>query len=337
MKKNVNLFILIYLLSCSSALAQVSKNVITEHFTNTVCSICASRNPQLNSNLVNNPSVLRISYHPSSPYASCVLSQHNVVANDTRTNAYNIYGGTPRIVIQGEVQSPSVNFSSASLFDSYQNESTFIAIDVNLDTVSLIDSIKVRVKTTTVATVPTGGETYRLYVGMAEDTVFYNAPNGENKHLNVFRTALNGNSGGSIALPTTVGDSLINEFTVAKNSGWNIKRVFAYALIQTTSNMEVVQVGSSTPIFSNTTLAVKQNNSNNLALALTNANEELVVSTKGFQTGGFYHLYHINGQLLLEGEHVNDYSRFSVSSLPKGVYVLRVGNQNGVVSKKFLK
>ncbi len=317
--------------------SQVPKNIITEHFTNTVCSICASKNPQLNDNLSDNPSVLRISYHPSSPYASCILNQHNVLGNDTRTNAYNIYGGTPRIVIQGDVQSPSVNFSSTSLFDAYQNESTFVTIDVTLDTVSVQDSIKVIVKTTLVVPIPAGGEVYSLYSGIAEDTIFYNAPNGENKHINVFRKALNGNSGTTINLPSTVGDFLVNEFIVEKDSDWNISRVFAYALIQKGSNMEVEQVGSSTPIFENMTLSVEDEKDDTMELVLINNQEELNIKTKKFREYSYYSLYNFYGQLLLSGLHLNNYSSVSISSLPPGGYVLKVEDKSKVTSQKFLK
>jgi len=80
--------------------AQVQKNVVVEHFTNTRCGICASRNPGFFTNLNNNPDVIHLAIHPSSPYSSCVFNQHNSVDNDDRTNYYGIYGGTPRLVVQ---------------------------------------------------------------------------------------------------------------------------------------------------------------------------------------------------------------------------------------------
>jgi hypothetical protein len=49
---------------------QVAKKIIVEHFTNTKCSICASRNPGFHTNLSANPTVQSISIHPSSPYST---------------------------------------------------------------------------------------------------------------------------------------------------------------------------------------------------------------------------------------------------------------------------
>ena len=101
------------------AMAQVPKKVIVEHFTNTKCSVCASRNPGFYTNLNAQSGVIHLAIHPSSPYAACVLSMHNPVENDGRTNYYSIYGGTPRLVIQGTVISSSADYSMSSIFAPY--------------------------------------------------------------------------------------------------------------------------------------------------------------------------------------------------------------------------
>lgn len=100
----------------------VAKKVIVEHFTNSRCGVCASKNPSLFTNLTSHPDILHISYHPSSPYSSCVFSQSNPAENDSRTNFYGIFGGTPRIVIQGDVISSSTNFGSSTLFTAYEDQ-----------------------------------------------------------------------------------------------------------------------------------------------------------------------------------------------------------------------
>ena len=102
--------------------AQVLQTVVVEHFTNTRCGICASRNPGLFNNLAANPKILHIAVHPSSPYSTCLLNQHNKVENDARTNFYGIYGGTPRIVINGTVMNGS--FTSSTLFDTFKTKTS---------------------------------------------------------------------------------------------------------------------------------------------------------------------------------------------------------------------
>lgn len=104
------IWLLLFIGLSSSLFAQVPRNIIVEHFTNTKCSVCASRNPGFQTNLNAHPDVRQISIHPSSPYSTCLLSQQNTVDNDARTNYYGVYGGTPRLVINGTVISASVNY-----------------------------------------------------------------------------------------------------------------------------------------------------------------------------------------------------------------------------------
>jgi hypothetical protein len=108
MKTSLKIFSILFFVS-SITLAQVPKKVVVEHFTNTRCSVCASRNPGFYNNYKTQAGVIHLAIHPSSPYAACVLSQHNPVENDARTNYYGVYGGTPVLVIQGVVISTSAN------------------------------------------------------------------------------------------------------------------------------------------------------------------------------------------------------------------------------------
>ncbi len=71
-------------------MAQTELIVVVEHFTNTRCGICASRNPAFKENVANHPKVLSITIHPSRPYSSCELHKHNPGDNDSRTNYYDI-------------------------------------------------------------------------------------------------------------------------------------------------------------------------------------------------------------------------------------------------------
>ena len=109
---------------------QVPKKVVVEHFTNTKCSICASKNPGFYTNLNNQTGVIHVAFHPSSPYAACALSMHNPVENDGRTNYYSIYGSTPRLVIQGVVISSGANYSSPSIFTPYLGQTSPASIKI---------------------------------------------------------------------------------------------------------------------------------------------------------------------------------------------------------------
>lgn len=252
-QKNMKFTILLLLtLSISVAFAQAPKQVLIEHFTNTYCSVCGNANPNLNTNVASHPDVLRITYHPSSPYASCTLNQHNISGNDDRTNQYGIYGATPRIVIQGEVQSPSTSsFSSPTLFDDYSGEMSPVSFEITTDT-SDVDSISVNVVITVEDQLDIIHQNPILYVGLAEDTIFFNAPNGEDLHHNVFRKELFGTTGTGISLNDVVGYQASFDFTVARHVDWDISRMFAFAILHDSSTDEILQSGASnfTPDYS---------------------------------------------------------------------------------------
>ena len=114
--------------------AQVTRNVVVEHFTNTRCGICGSRNPGLFGNLKTSPEVLHISYHPSRPYSSCVLNKHNVSGNDDRAKYYGVYGSTPRVVVEGTAKGNGESFTDKALFSAELGKTTPIDIQLTTDT-----------------------------------------------------------------------------------------------------------------------------------------------------------------------------------------------------------
>lgn len=222
-------------------LSQVPKKIVVEHFTNTKCSICASRNPGFFNNYDTENSqetMIHLAIHPSSPYNTCVLYQQNPDGNDDRTNYYGILGSTPRLVISGEIIPSSSSYNSPTLFAPYLNETSPISLTLEQQKFGN-DSIRIRIVIRTEASHSLSSQ--NLYVVLAEDTVFYNAPNGENQHYDVFRTALLGNTGTTISVPSTVGDSLVFMKTVSVDAAWDVSRVFAMAILQNVSDKSVTQ------------------------------------------------------------------------------------------------
>ncbi len=223
--------------------AQVPKKIIVEHFTNTVCGICASRNPAFYDNLAAQTEVLHIAIHPSSPYSSCQLNQHNPIENDARTNYYGVYGGTPRLVIQGNVISTSTNYGNSALFMPYQNQVSPASLQPHLSLVGS-DSIQVSTCIKTEAAHSLGD--LRLFVALSEDTLWYSSPNGETQHYHVFRRALSNPHGAPLSLPNNIGDSVVYTATVALHPTWDVSRLRAIAILQTADTREVIQAEQST-------------------------------------------------------------------------------------------
>ncbi|HTN16524.1 MAG TPA: hypothetical protein VL092_02510, partial [Chitinophagaceae bacterium] len=96
MKKSLPFLSFLLFLHADRADAQVPLNSVVTHFTNTKCSVCASRNPGFHKNTAAHAEVTLLSVHPSSPYAACVLSKQNTVDNDALTKKWGVYGATPR-------------------------------------------------------------------------------------------------------------------------------------------------------------------------------------------------------------------------------------------------
>ena len=238
MKKLYSLFAIIII--SFIAKAQVAKNVIVEHFTNTYCSVCASRNPGFYNNLWQFPQVLHIAYHPSSPYAACPLNQHNKAENDARTNFYGVYGATPRIVIQGTVIPSTANYNDPALFQNQLGQTTPFDVSVSLHK---INSGTIEVRAIVKKLAASSLTNVQLYGAIVEDTLFFTANNGETRHYDVFRKSVWGNPL-IIAAPSNVGDSSVQMQQLSLHTAWDEKRIYSIVLLQDANN-EVVQAAKS--------------------------------------------------------------------------------------------
>ncbi len=227
---------------CMSLPAQVPKKVIVEHFTNTLCSVCAGRNPGFRNNLnAQDSNVLYISYHPSSPYVNCIMNKSNVRENDGRTKFYGVYGSTPRLVIQGSVIPVNANYNVQGLFDPYLNQTS--PVSMRIRRLMLTDEMMVfRIVIKTVAAHSL--DRAKLYVALAEDTIDYNAPNGEKKHYHVFRKAIYDSTGLSLNIPANINDSIIKTITTPIPSGWKAVNLMQFAILQDSASKQVIQAAA---------------------------------------------------------------------------------------------
>jgi hypothetical protein len=209
-----------------STFAQVTKINIVEHFTNTSCSVCAGTNPNIISTLGSHPAVLHVSFHPSSPYPSDFFNQQNMAENDARTNHYGIFGGTPRVVINGTAASTGTLNSTLTGLNSATSN---FSINANYQYKGT-DSIAAQVVIKKVAT--DTSLTAKLFVGAIEDTVFRTTNNGEAIHHNVFRKAMTTVTGDNVTLPAAVGDSIVFNYTIKADTSWKMNRMYSLAILQ---------------------------------------------------------------------------------------------------------
>lgn len=312
--------VLLLMLSVLPTMGQVDKAVVAEHFTNSRCSICANRNPDLFQNLDSNPEVLYIAYHPSSPYSTCVFSQHNPAENDDRTSHYNVYGATPRLVVNGEVIAPSTSFGSATLFSNHQGQTTPFSLRIT-ETRFGTDSVAVAV--TIKAESAHSEPDARLYLAYVEDTVFYNSPNGEQDPIHVFRDALTDADGALLTLPA-VGDSVTFAAGTMIRGEWQLDRMFAMAILQNQFK-DVLQAGlTDSVVLQAATNLDRALATQPLRLAPNPAREGVTVEG----LAGAWELWNLQGQVLRRGNMRTAGPRqIPVADLPSGRYLIRNGSQ----------
>ncbi|MFK7948350.1 MAG: hypothetical protein AB8G11_12240 [Saprospiraceae bacterium] len=319
-----NIFTGLFLFFAMTMVAQVQKNVVVEHFTNTRCGICSSRNPGLFTNLNNNPNVIHLAVHPSSPYSSCILNQANPTENDGRTNYYGIYGSTPRIVVQGSVVSASTNFGDATIFSNQAGQTSPFTVRTELEFTGngeVITTVIVKTEATH------SFSTLKLFTAIAEDTIFYNAPNGENEHYNVFRESVFEVGGKTVTPATMVGDSVVFSETITLDANWDWSRILAISILQESGTKEVVQASTSRMQMFTSTEDITV-----IPFQLYSVNNQVVFKADKVGTVYQVQVFDLQGNAL---HYLNSscQGNWVFDKLPTGIYAIRIQSEDKIWSK----
>lgn len=311
--------------------AQVPRKVVVEHFTNTRCSVCASRNPGFYTNLNAQSGVIHLAIHPSSPYPTCVLSMHNPSENDGRTIYNGVFGGTPVLVIQGIPLSTSANYSMPSIFTPYLGQMSPASIKIR-QTKFGVDSIRSTIIIKTMATHSLTN--LKLFVALAEDTIFYTGSNGEPRHYDVFRKSYTGTSGVNISLPTTIGDSVVYTKSSPANSAWVFARMFTLAILQDGTTKSVVQsesVAANSNFIISTPTGFKSQiiDGNNIAIFYSEKN---IILKQVIKNDGLYlEIFDVTGRHLFSKNIEGLEENINVSNLTEGIYIYSIKNKQTII------
>lgn len=320
-----------FILTQPAAAQPVPRTSVVEHFTNTWCSVCFSRNPGFYNNLVNFPQVLHIAYYPSSPYSGCPFNQLNRVENDARTNFYGVYGGTPRFVFNGVSVPTSTDYTNPSLFQNGLSQTSDYTITVAVRRVN---------DTTGNATIvvkkvaPNALTNLMLYAVVAEDTVVFSAKNGENIHYNLFHQSLTGAQPQTLSGLPAVGDSLSRTFSFAMGRGWGRTRVTA--MLQDGAK-NGLQAARSAPVPTAASTGVPT-----LPCAVPMCMFPIpVIDDLHFKAlpAGYHNYTILNsvGQVVLRGTVYDVAVPISLRSLPGGFYHIAVGEGSQMQRGTFVK
>jgi len=321
-------FTLTILFAGTQLWAQVNQTVIIEHFTNTRCSVCAARNPAFYSLINDYPEVLHIAYHPSSPYSSCIFSQHNPTENDARTNYYGIYGGTPRVVVQGKVVAPQNPLLMASQIEDKLEQAADFVISVeqlqNTDEEAEVSVVVKRIG-------DNNPENLNLYAIVAEKEIEYNAPNGESLHHDVFRKVLT-DMPVSIA---NVGDSVVLNTDYSIDAEWVANQMYVAVMLQDESSKTVLQSAAS-ELLSNPQSVADHKITISDDLFVPNPALHYIRLNKTYQKQILLaEIFDLKGQKLIA---VNGTETIDVSGLKQGLYIVIARDMDGMrYATKFLK
>ena len=313
------------------AIAQVPKKVVVEHFTNTKCSSCASRNPGFYTNYFSQTDVIHLAIHPSSPYAACLFSMHNPAENDGRTNYYGIYGGTPRLVIQGVVISGSINYGLASIFTPYLSQTSPASIKI-VQSKYGSDSIRSRIVIKTEAVHSFGG--LSLFVALAEDTINYTGSNVEPVHYDVFRKSLTGTAGVFITLQATVGDSVVYSLVSSADAAWNFSRIYTMAILQETISQAVVQAESVSASANNISTGISSNELSTSEITVFSDASKIIIKSEHVFESATFNIFDLTGRLLFQRPlQASNQQEFSLAHLSDGIYVYTIQSNNQFYKK----
>lgn len=326
MKKALNTVLALVIAQALSA--QSPKQVVIEHFTNTRCSICASRNPGFYQTLAGYPQVIHIAYHPSAPYQNCYFSQQNKNENDGRTNYYNTYGSTPDFVLNGKLL-PSANPAiNTTTLDTALNQSSPVEVEATEELITA-DSVLVRIVIRTTGNIPATNA--RLFAAVTEEPVLYNAPNGENIHHHVFRKALTDVSGAPFQLPA-LNDSTVATFTYKVQSGWNVNQLHTTAIVQRESDKYVLNADNSERLAS--PAGMEQVSEEEFSVYPNPFHKMLTVHSSRLGVETPIEITDITGRRIGVQYLTTDNRQLSTETWPCGIYFLRMGNMVKRVMKE---
>lgn len=307
---------------------QVARKAIVEHFTNSNCSACASRNPTFYSTIRQYPDLLHIAYHPSAPYPSCKINQHNKAENDARPTFYGIFGSTPRIVVQGTIIPGTSPYNNSALYQPELNQMTSFSVntEINKGNNNTAD-VSVVIKKVDTSSL-TG---LQLYAAIVEDTLFYDAPNGEKQHYDVFRKAVWTTPQDASSL-VNVGDSVILTQNIAIHSDWNTSRIYVTAILQD-GNKAVVQAVRTETLDFPVSIANITNSQHELSVYPNPATSHITID--GAKAGSSVAIKAIDGKTVYEG--YIDNNLIDVTSLHPGLYFISVSDDGGTRRDRWLK
>jgi hypothetical protein len=311
--------------------------VFLEHFTNTSCGICSSRNPTFRNNILDeyqDTEVIHVEYHPSVPYTNDVFYVQNPDENEARRNYYGV-PGTPRLFIWGEQGPSGSQLLPVSSLEDILGQTASVGIDV--EEVKDGANRTVNVNLTAFENVPAAD--WRLRVIVVERVIEQTTNNGETEHHNVFRKILNTWEGSSLSI---VAGAETESFTFDYTLGadWQDDQIYAIAFLQRDDTKEVLNVGSSWNNQQFVGIGTKANEDIEFALSPNPAYDFLTIKyVQKLANNSILEIYDVAGVLVKQQQLAVSQNEnvIAIDEFSEGVYIAVLKNENGSVAKRFVK
>jgi hypothetical protein len=323
--KKVTTLALVLLLAATTAFGQAKRYVLLEHFTNTLCSTCASLNPGFFSaiQIETNPNIHHISYHWRTPYPACIYYQASTTRQDARADYYAI-PGSPRVTLNGGTNTALTGVTLAGITAAATTSPIYVKVMENTG-VNRTAVIKVKWVTT-----PPAG-TYVMHVAVVEKKTAYVSPNGETVHHNVFRKFLTAVAGENI--PTNITAEQTISYGYPADMGVEAQ-LYTVAWVQNTATKEVLNSGTK---FDPTTATEEVSVDNQVSLS-PNPTTGKTTLTFDKLTPQYLTVQTITGQVLDNVKLTNSTTYdLNLAQYAAGVYLVKIKSEEGVAVKRIVK
>lgn len=319
---------LLLLLACGLIFSQETvKYPLVEHFTNTRCPICASRNPAFyQAYEAYEDGTHHIAIHPRIPYPSCEFYQANTTDNDARADFYGIFG-TPTIYIDG-TRSQGSNLFTTTDMENALGQPARLEVRVRE---MLSPSPQAIVDVIQRDDMP--ASLFGLYVALVEKEVDYAAPNGETVHHDVFRKFLSDPDGENYS-PVAIGEVSTFTFDITYDGTWNPSQLYVLAWVQDQNTKEVYNSGTRfDPVSSTGEQPLPE-----FSIFPNPVQEKLILSLPQ-PTTGTLRLMDVAGRVVFFQELRDESGQvsFLLPETKAGVYLLQLQTAEGSLTRKVVK
>ncbi len=318
-----------YFLSLT-AQSQAPRYVFLEHFTNSRCPICASRNPGFYNAIDDYPTQIHhISIHPPVPYSNCVFHLANTQENSAWAGWYNI-SGTPRVALNGALLPAGNPLLPVATLQNALNQTSNLHVKVEESGSGANRTATVRVYT--LGAIPAGN--YKLFAAVAEKKINLQTPNGEPVHHDVFRDMLPDMNGQNFT-PAAQGSFAEFTFNYTLAAGWNADEIYVLAFVKNMGTGEVLNSGTKfDPVFTSVQEQVVQN----VTIWPNPAAGRALVQMPPQETAESIELFDLSGRSVRASFVQSSATlELALDGFSGGVYLIRITGKNGVYQGKLVK